>query len=219
MSRESPVWLYDSTPVLISGATGAGSDMGGKSTLAQWWSYQLVRKGHFDTVIAFDAKGATKYGAVVGGYEQASSALASGENRVTVRPGTTGSELEEAHEETAQFVKAYPKKTVFIHDDAIMYVGDSLQNSIAVYGNMDPPVKNIVISQDPWDLPRRGILSNLTVKIWVGPFTSEAERYFDVMKIDGKEAVREKHTKPHVWTAVNGSEVTTFRPIDPGVLP
>jgi len=50
-------YLTDGAHCLISGATGAGDDYGGKSVLANWWFQQSVERGWHDVGVFFDPKG------------------------------------------------------------------------------------------------------------------------------------------------------------------
>jgi hypothetical protein len=222
MPERSHPAFTDGTHVLISGVTGSGADFGGKTTTAAWWMDTAVESGHFQYGIAFSPKGNRFPGPTVTSAREAANAVANGKRiiewTVDGRPGSVGS-LHEEHANCMDFVSGVNGDVLAVHDDAVMYSGaDSLSWATALAGNPAPGenrVKSLVVSQDPWDLPRKGVRTNLPVLVWVGP-SGSAERYFDCMKkSDAYELVNERHTEPYMWSVVDGDDnVITFAPVD-----
>lgn len=219
---DAPTWLTDNTHVLVSGVTGSGDAFGGKTSTAAWWLDMAVERGHFDYALAFDLKGGRFPGADVTNAHEAAEAVQRGERRldwtVNGSPVDMG-DFSDEHAEAMSFASGLNGSVIVAHDDAVMYGdADSLRWATALAGNPsggDHAVKSLVISQDPWDLPRKGVRSNLPVLVWVGPTGEDSERYFDVMKKSAAhDLVSQRHTEPFMWSAVDGDgSVTTYGPV------
>lgn len=210
-------YLYDGTHVLIAGVTGSGNQWGGKTATANWWADCLVERGHYDFMVAFDQKGGNYVGERVDGPQAAAQAVQEGHRRLDWSPDGWG-DFGEQHVDMVRFADGLNGSVVLVHDDAVMYAdSDSLKYATALGGNPGDggdAMKSLVVSQDPWDLPRKGVRSNLPVMAWVGPTTEEAESYFRGMKKGSAfETIRERHTRPHMWSVVDGDRVDTFDPV------
>lgn len=222
-TKSHPVFA-DGSHVLISGVTGAGDDFGGKTSTAAWWLETAVGAGHFDYGLAFSPKGNRFPGPTVTNSREAAQAVSSGarviEWTISGPPAQlASSDFGDAHAEAMSFAWGLNGSVLAVHDDAVMFAkADSLAWSTALAGNPGPGedrIKSIVVSQDPWDLPRQAVRSNLPVLVWVGPLGDDAKRYFDVMKkADAADVVRERHTEPYMWSVIDGDgEVMTFGPV------
>lgn len=211
----------DGSHVLISGVTGSGDEYGGKSSVAAWWLDTAVPV-HFDFGIAFSPKGSRFAGPTVTNAREAADAIGSGSRIVewSVSGSPTNFDaLGDAHAEAMSFASGLAGDVLAVHDDAITYAGaDSLKWCCALAGNPSGDgnrIKSIVVSQDPWDLPRKAVRSNLPVLIWVGPVTDEIDKFF---RQSGKgpavDVVRERHDRPFMWSVVDGAgTVSTFNPV------
>jgi len=203
-------YFTDRTHVLISGVTGSGDAYGGKTATANWWLDSVV-PSEFDYGFYFDPKGtATIQGHTVHGLTRVGSLVREGTRTFHVQPGWE--ERDKAHTALMQFVDEHlDGSALLIHDEAYSYEG-RLEWATATAGNA-VPAKSIVVSQDVWDLPRN-VRSNTPVKVWVGPYTDEAKRYFEVMGIKSKgETIRERHTEPYMWSVIDGDTVDTYNPV------
>jgi hypothetical protein len=105
-----------------------------------------------------------------------------------------------------------------IHDDAVMFgSAESLAWATALAGNPGPgsdPIKSIVVSQDAWDLPRRGVRANLNNMGWVGPMTDAGRRYWQTMEREAAaDAIADRHIEPYMWSVHDGTELHTFDPV------
>lgn len=226
-NRSHPV-LTDGTHCLVAGVTGSGERWGGKTSTAAWWMDSVVpddlaAPAHFRYGIAFSPKGNRFPNAkTVSDMDSAFEAL--GERRTKIEWTVDGSpidgiDLSSSHAECMEFARRLPGDVFLVHDDAVLYSSaDSLQWATATAGNPppgDPRIKSVVVSQDPWDLPRRGVRSNLPVLIWVGPTTAEAEKFFRQSgKSEAFDVVESRHKEPYRWSIIDGAgDVATFNPV------
>lgn len=217
--------LADSTPVYVGGVTGGAQtdDAGGKTTTAAWWTDKAVEAGHFRFALAFSPKGSNFPDfEQVSNAREAAAAVKDGARRLEwTPPGSPADmpDLDDAHAEAMSFADGLRGDVIAVHDDAQLYPGaDSLAWAVSMAANpggADDVVKSLVVAQDPWDLPRQSIRSNLTVMVWVGPVTDNAERYFQVMETpDVAEKVRERHARPYMWSVIDADgSVTSFEPV------
>lgn len=224
MNESTHPVFTDGTHVLISGTTGAGADFGGKSAVANWWLDTAV-PSHFDYGIAFSPKGNRFRGApTVTNAREAARTVNRGTRSVEWSLDSAPTELasesmSDAHGQAMSFAHGLNGSVLAIHDDAVMYSdSDSLAWATALAGNPSDGggrVKSLVVTQDPWDLPRKAVRSNLPVMVWVGPLGDDAQRYFDSMKkAEAANKVREAHTEPYMWSVIDGSgDVTTYAPV------
>lgn len=210
-----PTWLLDGSHVLIAGVTGSGAEYGGKTATAHWWADRAIRSGEYRFALAFDPKGRQYHeGTHVAGPREAADAIRDGDRFLDWEPWR--STIVEDHAAALSFARGLSGDTIMIHDDAIMYAeADSLVEATALSGNPGPGkprIKSLVVSQDPWDLPRRGVRANLTVLVWVGPVTETAYGYLRQTRGEGvADRVRDRHEgQPHVWSAIDGDDVRTI---------
>lgn len=212
-----PNFLTDNSHVLLSGVTGSGETAGGKTATANWWQTQLVEQGHVEWSITYDPKGGQFTGQTVRGPTEAADAVQAGANQLNWWPRHE-SDLADQHDDAIRFAEGLRGSVVVVHDDAVTYAdADSLQWATALAGNPgkgQDPIKSIVVSQDPWDLPRKGVRANINNLGWVGEPTPEMERYYDVMRRGHvAEEIAERHTAPYMWSVHDGSELHTYEPV------
>jgi hypothetical protein len=218
-------YLWDGTHILVAGVTGANEsvDAGGKTATSNWLAQQVVDGGHADWAIAFAPKGPGLFfdnrggdAAVVGTAREAADAYAEGARFLEWVPDTRG-DVAAQHDDATRFAEGLAGGGVFVHDDAVTYAGsDGLAWATALAGNPTDGdgIKSVVVTQDPWDLPRKSVRTNLNVLVHVGPVTSDARRYFDVMKMSwAADVVEDRHTDPYVFSAVIGERVDTYEPV------
>lgn len=211
-----PAFLTDPAHVSLSGVTGSAEGAGGKTSTANWWGDMLLERGHFLFMLSFDVKGGNYVGASVSNAAEAAKAIKAGNRRINWQPIAMG-DLEEQHTQAVQFADGLNGPTVMIHDDAVNYADSAgLKHAISMAGNPSDgnPVKSLVVSQDMWDLPRKGIRSNIHNVGWVGPATPEMRRYFEVMKRpDVADQIEARHVEPFMWSVHDGMELHTYQPV------
>lgn len=212
----------DGSHVLVAGISGSGDRFGGKTSTCSWLVDHLV-PDHFDFGVCFSPKGHNFPGPTVTTAPDAADAVASGAR--VVEWSVSGSpfdvdDLDERHAEAMDFADGLDGSVVAIHDDAAGYAGsDSLAWATSMAGNPasgDDPIKSLVVTQDPWDLPRRSVRTNLPTVVWVGPLSSEGEKFFRQNGLsDVVEPIRERHSVPYRWSVIDpDGRVTSFRPVD-----
>lgn len=217
MNEKARKVLADGTHVLIAGATGSGEEYGGKTVLANWWFEGAVQKGHVAMGVFFNAKKFTFVrGETVESLDELADAYAEGVRLFDYRP--QGDRAEE-HAALMQLLLVLPGKKIVVHDEAQSYRGDSLHDALAEWGNMEgadlptDDIRSLVLTQRPWNLPEEYRL-NLPVKVWVGPFGSEAETFFDSEKMQAAAARTKEETGPYRWTITDaGDYVDTMDPV------
>ena len=216
-------YLTDGSHVLISGATGAGDDYGGKSVLANWWFRQAVEQGHSALGVFFNPKG---LGYVTRGSEVSrvrtlsgfAQAYRSGARLIDYYPGDGGSE--ESHGALVETLKRLPGDKIVVHDEAQAYKdAESLSWCLAQGGNMAQgslptgDIRSLTVTQRPWNLPEEH-RANMPLKIWVGPFGNEAEHFFSAERMQGAAEKVKERTGPYRWSVTDGGDyVTTHEPV------
>ena len=189
--------------VLIGGATGAGDRYGGKSSTAHWWVENLISGGWVDSVFVVDpGSGPYQYREfrTLRGMAQS---YHSGTRRFTWPRESGVTEL-------VEFVDALSGSSAIVFDEAWMYDGsEGMENCIRNLGNQEDPVRGIVVSQRPYDLPE-SIRNSCPVKCWVGPITTEGEQYF---RSGGMGHIPDGHDlDPFHWIVTDGGEVVDVNP-------
>lgn len=213
-----PYYLTTGAHALISGATGAGDEFGGKSVLTNWWFYNSVQEGHHDMGLFFNPKGLN----YVRGYEASSLAeLAEGyQEGFRVFDYRPMQEIEEEHGRVMETLERLPGKKIVAHDEAQSY-GDapSLSRALAQLGNMGSAstptddIRSLVVTQRPWNL-KEELRANMPLKVWVGPFGNEAEHFFNAERMNAAGEKVRQNTGPYRWSITDGGEfVTTNDPV------
>ena len=211
--------LTDGAHVLVTGATGAGDNYGGKSVLANWWVEQSVRTGWHDMGLFYNPKGLGYVrGRTVRSLNELADAYAAGVRLFDFRPESTYGE--EEHTPVVEMLRRLPGKKIVAHDECQAYLkSEGLAWAHAQGGNMsnseDPTddIRSLFVTQRAWNAPEK-LRANCPLKVWVGPATSEAERFFssEQMKAAWREA--KEAAGPYKWTVTNAGEyVDTFPPV------
>jgi len=217
VTRAMSSYLYDGTHVLITGITGSGERYGGKTATGNWWLSEAVEQGHYQYAIAFyPGRAGGKFdGETVHGAREAADAIADGARYLEWVPDP--GDVENAHNDAVKFAEGLDGSVIMAHDDAIRYAqSDSLAWATAAAGNPSGggAVKSLVISQDPWDLPRKGVRANLPVMVWVGPMTDTGRRFFEQTRSSQvAETIDARHVEPFMWSVIDGDTIDTYTPV------
>lgn len=120
--------------------------------------------------------------------------------------------IEEEHTRLVQTLERIPGGKIIVHDEAQSY-GDShgLEHCLSQLGNMEHSskptgnIRSLVATQRPWNLSEEH-RANMPLKIWVGPFGTEARRFFETERMhEAAEAVKEQ-TGPFRWSVTDGGD-------------
>jgi hypothetical protein len=218
MTDGTPAYWWDGSHVMIVGATGAGSDKGGKTATAHYWATAALDHG-FDYAIAYAPKGGGYAFPAVRDARAAATAIADGLPAVMWVPRDAAEPADE-HADVVAFAEGLDGDVLLVHDDAVMYdEADSLKRSTALLGNPadedDDRVKSIVATQDPWDMPRKGVRSNVDVVAWVGPLTDAGRSWLRQRGTgeDRIDAIEEHGRTPHAWSVLNADDLDRYPPV------
>jgi hypothetical protein len=216
-------YLSDGSHVLISGATGAGDDYGGKSVLANWWFQKSVSKNHHDMGLFFDPKGLSyvERGDVrrVQSLKGLAQSYRAGNRLFAYHPRATGDDLEAEHDRVVATLRQLPGRKIMVHDEAQSFADGSLRWCLSQGGNMSnsaeetDDIRSLVVTQRPWNLSET-LRANMPLKIWVGPFGNEARKFFQSEQMSGAAAKVESNTGPYRWSVTDGGDyITTHAPV------
>ena len=207
-------YLTDGGHVLISGATGAKEDYGGKTTTANWWFEQSVERGWHDQGVFLNPK---KHSNIRGRTVSTLKGLAESYREGYRLFDWQGAVDEESVDAIVQFFAELSGETVIVFDEAQSYRdADGLDWVLSQGGNLDSgSFTALVLTQRPWNLSEE-LRANLPVKIWVGPVTSEGRKFFEVehMKRVGQQLKDEM--EPYHWAVTDGGEYQHVNPPVPG---
>lgn len=203
-------YLTDGSHVAISGVTGVGRKFGGKSVTANWWQYNAVEKGWYDLSVYFNPKHDDFVkGEAVHSLKGFAESYQAGTRRFDFRPASTSGADE--HGRVMEFLNELPDSVLVVHDEAASYAdADSLHWATARAGN-EADMRSLVIAQRPWDLGE-SVLANCPLKVWVGPTTPEARRYFQSLQIESAFDLVEQNTGPHMWSVIDGGSYVETNP-------
>lgn len=219
-------YLTDGAHVLISGATGAGDDYGGKSVLANWWFQQSVERGWHDMGLFFDPKGLAYVDRKsrvrrVRTLKGLAESYRAGYRLFDYYPKSTSEDgLEAEYNAVVETLRRMDGKKIIVNDEAQSYKDAEMLNWVLSQGgNMSnseettDDIRSLSVTQRPWNLSEV-LRANMPLKVWVGPFGNEAQRFFnsEQMKAAG-EKVRAS-TGPYHWSVTDAGEyVTTNAPV------
>lgn len=211
-------YLTDGSHVLISGATGAGEQYGGKSVLANWWYEQSVAKGWHHLGVYVNPKGLGYVrGTTVRSLQGLAQSYQAGKRLFDYRPD---GDLEAAHDRVTRMLRNLPGEKIVVHDEAQEYRGtDSLNWLLAQGGNMrnsaeeTDDIRSLVVTQRPWNLSEE-LRANMPLKVWVGPFGNEATHFFEAERMGAAADKVEANTGPYHWSVTDGGDyVETLPPV------
>lgn len=231
-------YLQDGSHALIAGSTGAKEEMGGKTSTMNWWVRNSVANGHNDVGVFFDAKGDQEalYRTVdeadgpttspvrVSSLKGLAESYRSGNRLFDYDPqiglgaDDADDRLADEHRRVMQFLDELGDEAIVGHDEAHRYAhGRGFDWALNEAGNLDKgSITSLAASQLPWSLSeqQRG---NLPVKIWVGPLTSEGERFFNTENMaEAKERIKDSMDS-YEWAVTDGGEFQHINPPVPEV--
>jgi len=209
-------YLTDGSHVLISGATGAGDEFGGKSVLANWWFTQSVRQGWHDLGLFYNPKGLGYVrGRTVSTLQGLAQSYRAGYRLFDFRPK---GDVEAIHEDVIETLEHLPGSKIVAHDEAQSYQGSpKLNRALAQLGNMSnastptDDMRSLVVTQRPWNLGEN-LRANMPLKVWVGPFGNEAEHFFDAERMSAAGEKVRSNTGAYRWSVTDGGEFVETNP-------
>ena len=211
-------YLTDGSHVLISGATGAGSEFGGKSVLANWWFSQSVEQRWHDLGLFYNPKGLSYVrGQTVTSLSGLAQSYRAGYRLFDYRPSN---DVEAEHEAVIETLEQLPGSKIVAHDEAQSYQGsEKLNRALAQLGNMSnastptDDIRSLVITQRPWNLNEE-LRANMPLKVWVGPYGNEAEHFFNAERMSAAGEKVRANTGAYRWSVTDGGEfVETNEPV------
>lgn len=212
--------LTDDGHVLMTGTTGAGEGMGGKTTTANWWHEQAVESGQREVSVFYNPKNhsgirgrtCTTLGGLASAYRRGSRVL-------DFQPKSKYGEPE--HEAVIQWFKRIPGRKQFIHDEVSFYAdSEGLKWALAQGGNLGSgSIRSLVLTQYPWDLSER-MLNLLIWRVYVGEPTKQTERYLQAMGMGEMAGEIRQRAAPYHWQAITGDEVVkVYEPVPESYAP
>lgn len=212
--------LTDDGHVLITGTTGAGEGMGGKTTTANWWHEQAVETGQRAASLFYNAKGQAgirgytcrSLGELAQAYQQGSRVLD------FQPPSDYGAE---EHEYVVQWFRRLPGEKQMVHDEVSFYSdSEGLNWCLAQGGNMgSDSIRSLVLTQYPWDLSQRH-LNLLIWRVYVGEPTKSTQRFLEAMGLGQLAGEIRQKAAPYHWVAITGDEITNvYEPVPESYAP
>jgi len=204
-------YLQNGAHVLITGATGAGDEYGGKTVLANWWFEQSVKSGQFDFGLFFNPKGHNFVrGVTIRSLEELVQEYQSGTRMFEYIPRRDSAA---EHAQLVETLRQVPGDKILIHDEC-HEVSDSemLDWCYRQGGNVGNgsrfatgDIRSIGVTQHPWDLPE-SVTNNAPLMVWVGPKTQQSKRYFQSMQISGVyDEIGD--VPPYHWAVIDAGEL------------
>lgn len=212
----TPDYFTDRSHILITGITGARTDYGGKTALANWWadnhgraSAEIVIFGNFKS----DSGPEKHADAVVHDVESIAHAIADGAEFICYSPRTA--DWEAASQRLQAAVQALPNdmEKFVVLDEAPELDEEVILWFCRVAGNGNN-TKTLLLSQNPGDMPSG--LRTQVILCWIGPATGNNKHVFRTnSRLNHFEYIREEH-EPYVWTVMTGpddADRDTFDPV------
>lgn len=199
-----PSYFTDRSHVLIAGVTGARTDYGGKTALANWWADNWGRQANDVVIFAnfkLDDAPEQHADAVATSVREIAGAIREGATYICLSP--TDSDWEAVHRRLREAVDALPNDMTImvVHDEAPELDEDSLQWFVRVAGN-GSNCKSLVLAQAPGDLP--SAVRRQTILAWVGPATGNDRHVFRANQRENHfDAIQSEHD-PYVWSILTG---------------
>jgi hypothetical protein len=199
-----PDYFVDRSHILIAGVTGARTDYGGKTALANWWADTWGRQSNDVVIFAnykLDDAPEQQADAVASTVDELAGPIRRGATYVCLSP--TSSDWQAVHRRLREAVDALPDdmSVMLVHDEAPELDGDTLQWFVRVAGN-GSNCKSLVLAQAPGDLP--SAVRRQTILAWVGPATGNDRHVFRANQRENHfDAIQSKHD-PYVWSVLTG---------------
>lgn len=205
-------YLQDGSHVLITGATGAGKEYGGKTVLGNWWFANAVKSGQYDMGLFFNPKGYPWVrGVPISSLKELVAEFNEGTRMFNYTPrADTSSE----HTEIIRTLRQVPGDKIIVHDEAHEVAGsDMLDWCYRQGGNIGTgarfntgDIRSVGITQHPWDLPQ-SVSNNCPLICWVGPKTAQSRKYFQSMQIEGAYDEIPDDLDPYHWAVLDAGEL------------
>ncbi len=211
-------YLNDNTHMLITGATGAGDNFGGKTVTANWLCERSHSQNMVDMAVFFNPKGHSFVrGTTVRTLADLVETYRSGDRLFNYIPKTDTSA---EHSQLIRTLRKVPGEKLVIHDEA-HEVADSkmLDWCFRQGGNVGRDryetgnIRSIAVTQHPWDLPE-SVSQNCPLMVWVGPTTPQTKRYFSTMQMPGAYEEIPGDSEPYCWSVIDAGEyIETNAPV------
>lgn len=199
-------YLTDRSHLLVAGVTGARTDYGGKTALANWLCDEHGRAA-FDVAIFGNFKGdggpARTADRDVATLEAVGEAVGEGVDYISFTPASSDWETES--ERLGAFVDALPKdmSKLVVLDESPELDDETLEWFVRVSGN-GANCKAVVLSQAPGDLPMT--VRRQCILVWVGPVTESNKHVFTANNRGNHfDAMRREH-EPYHWSVLLGPD-------------
>lgn len=209
-------YLTDRSHILISGVTGARTDYGGKTGLANWIATAWGRQ--FFGLVLFlnfkqDAKPAEFAEVEVDDVQGVAEAMSKGHTHICLTPADP--DWQAVHDRVRGFIDALPKDIdkLVVHDEAPEYDDESLMWFVRVAGN-GANCKSLVIAQAPGDLSMA--VRRQTILCWVGPVSEDNRHVFQANHRENHYRWMRENHDPYQWSVLLGPEDSdrdTFEPV------
>jgi hypothetical protein len=199
-------WLTDRSHILIAGPTGARTQYGGKTALANWWAstHGVASK---DRVLfcnmKLDDAPERHADAVARDVDEVAGAMADGARHICLSPHDH--DWEAVSRRVRAFVRELPSdmEKMVVLDEAPELDDDVLGWFARVAGNGNA-TKTLFLSQNPGDMPTS--LRTNVILCWVGPATGNNKHVFQANnRMTHFEFIRENH-EPYEWSVLLGPD-------------
>jgi hypothetical protein len=208
-------YFTDRSHLLITGVTGARTDYGGKTTVANYL-FDTAGKAAFDLRLFVNVKlddGPEKTADVVcQSIDEVATAMGDGHRHICLSP--TDYDWEAVSRRVRDFVRELPDdmEKFVVLDEAPEMDEDALMWFCRVAGNGNN-VKTLLLSQNPGDMPSS--LRTNVILVWVGPATGNNKHIFEANNRRAHyEHIRENHD-PYEWTVMTGPDAADRDYYDP----
>jgi hypothetical protein len=200
-----PDYFTDRSHVLIAGVTGARTDYGGKTALANWWCATHGREA-FDVVIfgnfKHDDGPESEADVVATSVDEVAGAMGDGAEYICLSPHSA--DWEATTRRLRSLLEALGDdggSKLVVLDEAPELDADALQWFVRVAGN-GADCKALVLSQAPGDLPQA--VRRQCILCWVGPVQENNRHVFRANARENHfDAMLEQH-EPYHWSVITG---------------
>ena len=213
---DTPPYLTDRSHLLIAGVTGARTDYGGKTSLANWLA---ATHGRASTDLALfvnvklDDAPERHADAVATNLQEVAGAMRDGATFVCLSP--TRADWGAVSRDVREFVEALPRdlEKMVVLDEAPELDEEALRWFVRVAGN-GAACKTVVLAQAPGDLDMA--VRRQTLLCWIGPATEDNRHVFEANHRGNHfDYILEEHD-PYVWSVMTGpadQDRDTFEPV------
>jgi len=199
-------YLTDRSHLLVAGVTGARTDYGGKTSLANWLASTHGRAA-FDVVIMANVKADSApedhAEVVVDDVEGIGRAMGEGHTHICLTPSSA--DWEGVSQRLREFVEALPTdlSKLVVLDEAPELDEGALQWFVRVSGN-GANCKAVILSQAPGDLPMA--VRRQCILVWVGPVSEQNRHVFTANSLGNHFDAMQREHEPYHWSVLLGPE-------------